>query len=282
MLKKLFEEPLLHFIILAFAIFGLYAVVNRSPAGGGDDRIVITGAKVEQLANLFGNTWQRPPTAIELKGLVENYIKEEIYNREAVMLGLDKNDTSIRRRLRQKYEFLIDADAEGQAPTDAQLQAYLQAHADRFEIGPKLAFQQIYLSPASRGDRIEQDAATLLETLRKDPAETPRGDATLLPSEVAMTRLTAIGEMFGDDFATALKNKAEARLWTGPIRSAFGLHLVRILDRQPVRLPALDEVRAAVARDWSNETRKSVEDARYRQLLARYHIVVETQPETSR
>jgi parvulin-like peptidyl-prolyl isomerase len=171
----------------------------------------------------------------------------------------------------------------GQAPTDAQLQAYLQAHAERFEVGPRLAFQQIYLSPERRGDKIEQDAATLVETLRKSPSETPPGigDATLLPSEVSLTGLKATGEMFGDDFAEAL-DKAETNLWTGPLRSAFGLHLVRILDRKPGRLPALDEVRAAVARDWANETRKSVEDARYRQLLARYHVAVETQPGAGR
>jgi parvulin-like peptidyl-prolyl isomerase len=107
------------------------------------------------------------------------------------------------------------------------------------------------------------------------------GDATLLPSEVSLTGLKAIGEIFGDTFAEAL-DKAEPGLWTGPIRSAFGLHVVRIVERRPGRLPALEAVRAAVARDWANETRKSVEDARYRQLLARYRVVVETPTGTGR
>jgi hypothetical protein len=179
MLKKLLKEPLIHFILLAFACFGLYALVNRSPAGG-DDQIVITAAKVDQLSSLFANTWRRPPTAIELKGLIENYTKEEIYNREALALGLDKNDTSIRRRLRQKYEFLIDAEAEGQAPTDAQLQAIWRRMPTGMKSAPNWLFNKFTSVPCATATgssrtqrRCSKHCARELHKRRPCPATRP-------------------------------------------------------------------------------------------------------------
>jgi hypothetical protein len=280
MLKSLLKEPLVHFIAIALAIFAVNAAINRSPSGNAG-RIVITGAKIEQLASLFANTWQRPPSATELKGLIDDYAKEEIYNREALTLGLDKNDTLIRRRLRQKYEFLIDAEAEGLAPTDTQLEAYLRANPGKFEIDPMVAFRQVYLNPERHGDKIDQDAMSLLETLRNGASIGPAGlgDATLLPSELPMTGLTSISQLFGSEFAVAL-GKAEQGRWTGPVRSTFGLHVVRIDGRDAGRLPALDEVRAAVMRDWINEKRKALAEARFKRLLTRYEVVIETPPLT--
>ena len=146
-------------------------------------RIVVTQAKIEQIASLFARTWQRPPTSSELKGLIDDYVKEEVYYREAFALGLDKDDTVIRRRLRLKMEFLNDAVVEALAPTDAELDAYLQGQAGAFEIEPMLAFQQVFLKPDRHGDRIDQDAASILEVLLTSPAIDPAslGDASLLP-----------------------------------------------------------------------------------------------------
>ena len=157
MLGRVLREPLTHFIGLALAIFLLYGVVNRSAEPKADE-IVVTSAKIEQLGGLFTKTWQRPPSAQELKGLIDDYVKEEIYNREALLLGLDRDDTVIRRRLRQKMEFLVDAEVDAMTPTDAELEVYLKANADQFRIAPMMAFEQIYLSPEKRGDRIDADA----------------------------------------------------------------------------------------------------------------------------
>ena len=154
MLGRVLREPLTHFIGLALAIFLLYGVVSRSAEPKADE-IIVTSAKIEQLGSLFTKTWQRPPSAQELKGLIDDYVKEEIYNREALLLGLDRDDTVIRRRLRQKMEFLVDAEVDAITPTDAELEVYLKANADQFRIAAHDGFRADLSQPgkAWRPDR---------------------------------------------------------------------------------------------------------------------------------
>lgn len=275
MLKRLLREPLIHFIALALVIFAAYGLLDR----GGTDvpgRIVVTAPKIEQLASVFAKTWQRPPTAAELKGLIDDYVKEEIYVREAIALGLDEDDTVIRRRLRLKMEFFNDAAIDAAAPTDAELEAYLKAHAGVFEVDPMMAFQQVFLSPDRHGDGIDQDAASILEVLLTRPVADPAslGDASLLPPELALASKTSIGQIFGNDFAEAVDKAAPGR-WTGPVRSAFGVHLIRVSERKPGRVPKLDEVRDAVAREWADARRKELEARRFDELLERYEVTIE-------
>jgi hypothetical protein len=274
MLKSMLKEPLFHFLLLAIAIFAAYFALNRS-VGARIDKIVVTRATIEQLATRFAANWQRPPTAEELKGLVDDSVKEEIYYREALALGLDKNDVLIRRRLRQKMEFLIDAEAEGIAPTDAELETYLKAHADAFAADAKVSLQQVFLNPQRHADP-DADAAMLLMQLRTDKSADPfaLGDATLLPSELSLTDMSSIQQMFGGDFVAGLANSPEGQ-WIGPIASAFGLHLVRVTERKTGGVPKLDLVRAAVAREWVNDRRKALEAASFQKLSARYQVVVE-------
>ena len=274
MLRRLLKEPLVHFVILALAIFAVYRVVKPSEAGK-PDRIIVTDPKMEQMAAFFAKTWQREPTAAELKGLIDDYVKEEIFVREALALGIDKDDTVIRRRLRSKMEFLIDAASEALTPTDAELNAYLKANPGKFEIDPVIAFQQIYLNPERRGDRIDQDAASILEALLSgataDPAKL--GDATLLPSELSATSQTSISRIFGREFALAIGNARSGR-WSGPIKSTFGLHIIRVTDYMAGRIPNLDEIRDVVAREWANDTRKALQDVRLEGLLKRYEVII--------
>ena len=281
MLRRLLKEPLVHFLALALVIFAVYGVINTSEAEK-PYRIVITGPKIEQIAGLFAKAWQRPPTVAELKGLIDDYVKEEILVREALALRLDKDDTVIRRRLRLKMEFLSDAESEAQSPTEAELGAYLRANPGKFEIDPMIAFRQIYLNPERRGGRLDQDAASILEVLRSGARPDPSalGDSTLLPSELPTTSKSSIGEIFGREFAEALRNTTPGQ-WSGPIKSAFGFHIVRVSDYKTGRIPDLDEVRNAVAREWANERRKAREDARFSELLKRYQVVIQNAPGTT-
>ncbi|MBA7467940.1 hypothetical protein ES707_03178 [subsurface metagenome] len=275
MLKRLVKEPLVHFLALAAVVFGVYGVLDRSGASKPDE-IVITAARVDQLAALFARTWQRPPTAPELKGLIDDYVKEEIFVREALNLGLDKDDTIIRRRLRSKMEFFNDAASSLPAPTNGELAEYLRANPGAFEVEPRFAFEQILLSADRHGDNIARDAAALLETLRRNASINPGelGDATMLPFKLELTGKTSIGQMFGADFAEALEQTKPGQ-WTGPVKSEFGLHLVRTSEHQAGRSPALAEVRAAVEREWASEKRNAGEDQHLAALLARYRIRIE-------
>jgi hypothetical protein len=236
----------------------------------------VTAPKIEQMAAIFAKTWQRPPTEAELKGLIDDYVKEEIYYREALILGLDKDDTIIRRRLRLKMEFLSDAAVEALSPTDADLEAYLKTHPADFEIEPMLAVQQVYLNPEQRDVKIDEDAESILRILLTSPETDPSslGDATLLPASLPLTRKSAVAEAFGPTLAEALAKTIPGQ-WTGPVVSDFGLHLIRVSERTPGRMPVLAEVRDAVRRDWSNAKRKELEDRRLEVLLQRYHVTIE-------
>lgn len=274
MLKSLLKEPLLHFLLLALAIFAVHGLISdgrtRAPDG-----IVVSAPKIEQMATLFTRTWHRPPTADELKGLIDDHVKEEILVRQALALGLDKDDTVVRRRLRQKMEFLTEA--ETPTPTDAELDAYLKANPDAFKVGRMLAFQQVYLNPLRRGEAIDEDAASLLMALQAEPDAdlSTLGDPTLLPAELPRSGDASIGQTFGFEFVDQLDD-APLGQWTGPVASAFGVHLVRVKERVPGRTPTLGEVREAVAREWTNVKRMEMEDQRLAELLKGYTVTVES------
>ena len=96
------KEPLLHFLLLGAGLFIAYGMTQKTGSNSEPGKIVVTQRQVENLVAVFAKTWQRPPTPEELAGLVRDRVREEVYCREAMALGLDEDDTIIRRRLRQK------------------------------------------------------------------------------------------------------------------------------------------------------------------------------------
>jgi hypothetical protein len=278
-MKRIIREPLLHFAVLALLIFGAYRALSPAGPQSNPDSIVVSAGKIEQMAAIFARTWQRPPSPEELKGLIDDYVTEEIYVREALALGLDTDDTVIRRRLRQKMEFMTSADVDALTPTDAELQAYLDAYPDTFSEAPQVGFQQVYLNPDRHRETMDQDAAALLEALRADPeADTSvLGDASLLPYELPLTSVGRIDRIFGSEIAASVA-QAEPGVWTGPVASPYGLHLIRVTTRSPGRLPALAEIRDEVLREWSNAKRQDLEAARLAELLGRYEVRIDDGP----
>jgi hypothetical protein len=279
MLVRAIREPLVHFLVLAVLVFASYHVFAYRSGRGSTDRIVVTRGKIEQIAARFAQVWQRPPSPQELKGLIDDQVKEEIYVREALALGLDRDDIVIRRRLRQKIELLNDAGAEALLPTDSELEAYLKSHPEKFAVKPVISFQQVFLNPERHGARIGETVASILGTLKAnhENGASALGDATLLPAEMSLTDVSSIGHVFGNEFAEAI-GKAEVGVWTGPITSDFGLHVVRVSERQSARFPALGDVRDAVRREWTNAKREQLENERLAALLKHYEVIVESVP----
>jgi hypothetical protein len=273
---RLAREPHLHIHLLGAARFALH----RAVAGPGEDpgrEIVVGRGRIEALAETFARTWQRPPTAAELDGLVADWVRDEVFYREAVALGLDRDDTVVRRRMRQKLEFLAE-DADGAPPTDAELAAHLGAHAGEFRFDDQLTFTQIFLDPSRRGAALPADAAALLAALRERPESVDletAGDGLLLEPRYVDASQTDVARHFGPEFAEALRAQP-AGVWFGPVESGYGWHLVRIDARTPGRAPELAEVRDAVARDWEARRRQSRLDARYEELKRGYRVRIET------
>jgi parvulin-like peptidyl-prolyl isomerase len=192
-------------------------------------------------------------------------------------MGLDRDDLVIRRRLRQKMEFISADVAAATPPTDAQLRAYLERHAEKFLMPPRLTFQQVYFSTDKRGEAAARDAEKLLAALNagRGPANpVEAGDPTLLPSAMESASPQDIANAFGSEFAAAIEEAAVGQ-WAGPIPSGFGMHLVKVDQREAGTAPTLAEIRPLVEREWEAEQRKTVEKDLLDKLRAKYDIRVE-------
>jgi hypothetical protein len=273
---RLIREPLLHFLLIGVALFMLYGALNRGRSDAPRD-IVVSEARVEALAESFATVWMRPPTPEEIKGLIDDHIAEEIYYREAIAMGLDQDDTVIRRRLRQKIEFISEDAATATEPTDAELRTYLAAHPEKFLEPAELTFVQVYFSTEQRGDQARPSAERLLAELQagRGPAILAEaGDPTLLPGEMQSASAQVIVNAFGSDFAEQVL-AAPVGQWTGPLQSGFGLHLVRVDDRKAGATPAFEQIRPIVVREWQTGQRTEFNKAFLDGLRAKYDIRVE-------
>jgi len=278
-MKRILREPLLHFLLLGAAMFAASAFLSNGESGE-PGRIVVSQGQLATMRESFSRTRQRLPTSEEWDGLIRARVREEVYYREALALGLDKDDSIIRRRLQQKMEFVSDDVVAQAQPTEADLNAYLQSHPDQFRVEPRFTFRHVYLSPERRGPNLSRDAAGLLVRLNQagDPARVAvTGDALMLDASFNAAPFGEIAGQFGKEFAAQL-DTLQPRLWHGPIKSAFGVHLVFISERLGGDLPALTDVRDQVRREWQEARRQEGSERFYQQLLKRYAVTIEQPP----
>ena len=290
-MKKLSREPLLHFLLIGVALFLVYDWVadderNDFASVETGQQIVVSAGRIEQLANVFAKTWQRPPNKDELQGLIDDFVLEEVYYRQAVAMGIDRDDTIIRRRLRQKMEFLTDDTAALIEPTEEELATYLAEHEDTFRESGTYTFQQVYFNPEKHGDDPEDYVAEQLTKLRSAEARTESrpvefGDVSLLPTAFQEASRRAVDGTFGSGFSQEL-DKLEIGQWQGPVPSGLGFHLIRIDSVTKGRLPELSEIRPIVQREWSNERRLAVREETNKSLLQNYDVVIQWPEQTAK
>ncbi len=269
-LSKWIREPLLHFAVLGALLFVLYGWINGG-ASAGPHEIVVTQGQLDNLRAQFARTWQRPPTADELQGLIDTWVRDEIFYREGQALGLERDDPVVRRRIAQKLEFIADGVAP-EAPDEAELQAWLDAHRDKYAVESSYTLRQVYFDPARRGARIAADIDAARAALAAGRAAD--GDATMLPATLEAAPAFEVVRVFGSAFAKEL-DALPVGDWAGPVRSGFGLHLVRIEQRIDGRAATLGEVRDAVERDWLRERSTRAKEDFYKKLRANYRVRTE-------
>ncbi|MBX9651874.1 MAG: peptidyl-prolyl cis-trans isomerase [Xanthobacteraceae bacterium] len=277
-MARLLREPLLQFLALGAMLFGLHGLVGKRSAEA-PEKIVVSASRVANLGDGFARTWRRLPNEQELQSLIEDYIRDEVFYREGKAAGLDRDDVIIRRRVRQKMEFLAD-DMSAPEPSDEQLVAYLASNPERFRTEDRLTFHQVFLSATRRASTIERDSKQVASILaRADGAvdATGLGDPFLLGEEFRDVSPSKVTSIFGDGFAKQI-SVMEKGHWQGPIPSGFGQHFVFLSERVSGNLPALDDIRPAVRREWANARRLEAEQKLYASLRERYEIVVETPP----
>lgn len=257
------REPLVHFLFVGFLIFILSAW-----RGGDVDpasrNITIDEAQVARLSTGWEATWRRPPNEREIDALIREYIKEEVYYREALRLGLDEDDNVIRRRLRSKMEFLAVAQIENARPDEAVLTAWLERYPARFGADTVISFDQIYLGQ-------DNDGRTVAKAIDAGADWTRLGEAISLPKSLENVKKAEVARLFGGDFAKTVVALA-ADDWQGPLSSGFGVHLVRVRKVASPSKPLLSDVRQAVENDWRTATLKQREASAYQALLDGYTI----------
>jgi hypothetical protein len=268
--RRILREPLVHFLAIGALMFAVYAVVSDRPRD--PDAIVVGQGQVDMMTAVFERTWQRAPTPEEVKSLIDGYVRDEIFYREGVALGLDRGDQLIRRRVRQKLEFFAESTNGVQEPSDAELQAYLDSHRTRYVIPARVTFRQVYLGAEADADLPRLVAQ--LNRLGDSDAATNLGRATQLDARMDHAQEADITRSFGEQFAVALSAMKPGE-WRGPVASAYGLHLVLVSERVEERPPILDEVREIVKRDWLRDRFLEANERYYADLHARYPVRIE-------
>ncbi len=279
--QRLLREPLLHFALMGGLIFLFFAATGGTQESP-DDVIVVTPERIDQLAAGYRSVWSRMPTDDELDALIEEHVREEVYYREALALDLDRNDAMVRRRLRQKMEFLTDTGSYLQVPAEGELETYLAAHEKTYGRGLRLSFEQIYLGQSPDPGRV----ARSLSALRSSPATGPAslGESTLLPAQLGLSPSVAVDSVFGQGFFEGLADLRPG-VWAGPVTSSYGVHLVRILESLPARTPPLSEIRDLVLGDWRTARALEVREKDYARRRARFTVEIRrsgTQPVENR
>ena len=280
---RFLREPLAHFLTIGALLFVLYGVMHdrREPTS---DTIAVSAAQI----SLFQEQWRqqqgRPPTQPELQWLIDQYIREEVLSREAKALGLDRDDTIVRRRLAQKMDFLVADIAALAEPSNEQVRKFFTTHAEQYREPVKLSFTHIYFNPDDRRGHAQQDAERVLAKLRAEehllPRAPERGDHFMLSADYAQRTQVEVAREFGQAFAEQLFATPLGQ-WEGPIESGYGVHLVRIQERTAATLPEFDTVRTKVKDDFIAHQRQEASESAYQQLRERYKIVIAPPSETS-
>ena len=278
---KFFREPLVHFLLIGAALFVIYAYWGQPDAEEQGKSITITAGEIEWLSDSWQKRWNRPPTQQEREGIINQYLKEMILYREALAMGLDRDDTVIRRRMAQKLEFLTQDMVSPPPPTEDELKSYFEEHMDRYQQPDLITFTHVFFDPDKRGNQTLKDAEivkTELIALQQPPQDARSfGDQFMLQSYYPERSEADVAKLFGSGFAGPVFKLAPQQ-WHGPVLSGYGTHLVYVHDLRKVPLPDFTEFEEQVNQDWGNDQREKLNDQFIASLMGRYDVTIEEVP----
>jgi len=288
--RELLKEPLLHFLVIGALLFAAYAWLNRDGGGSAAPQVRLAASDVSWLKETFALERQRQPSEAELRGLVRDFVKEELFARQAQELGLDKDDIVVRRRLAQKMTFLLQDNSRRAAPSDDDLHRLYEAQRGRIPSNqaagsqaqgdqaaptlftrPRVSFAQIFFSRDQRTDAAA-DARQALQQLSRPDAPAGLGDRVAIKAEFRNVDERAVANQFGAKFAAKVFTLAPGA-WQGPIESSQGLHLVRVSERVAGELRPFDQVREQLVEMWQAQSQRENEERTFAELLKKYQLV---------
>jgi PPIC-type PPIASE domain len=269
---RLLKEPLLHFLVLGGLMFAAYSAIGTDHQTVQPQPIIrVTAADAEWLKGMWTRQWLRPPTDEEFSGLVIDHLKEEVFSREARALELDVGDTVVRRRLAQKMEFLLQDTIRTAQPTEADLRALYETRPDLTRIPPRVSFTQVFFQ-REQGDGRARASLAALSDANAEPDE--QGDRLLLGDTFAEQDEQTLTNLFGAAFARAVLALPVGR-WSGPIESAYGLHLVKVTEALPTPALSFPEVQLRIVDEWRRERQETANADLTKGLLRKYRLVVD-------
>jgi peptidyl-prolyl cis-trans isomerase C len=273
--KKLFKEPLLHFVALGALLFALNTLREKTrSAPKSSARIEVTAAVVERLRAAYERQFGRSPSVEEMREQVTAHIHEEVLCREALAMGLDRDDTIVRRRLAQKMEFLVNDIVKQAEPTNAELRNFFEKNSPRYAKSGRVSFRHVYFSSEKRGVSAEKAAREALALLKSGANDETLGDPFLPGFDFAEREQDDIIATFGSEFAKQVESQMPGE-WCGPVMSSYGSHLVRVEVHTQARATKFEEVRETLLRDFNEERRQAANREISEKLRQRYEVVVD-------
>ncbi len=284
-MRRLLREPLVHFLLLGAVLFGVWHFAQGGRSASTSSReIQLTVEELTQLALVFQSQWRREPAPEEFRRLVENRVQEEILYREALAMGLDKDDTIVKRRMAQKMQFLAEDVGAAREPDRAELQAWYAKNSDKFAHPNRVSFRHVYFSPDRRGSRARDDAASALTKLAGQPQDSKvagsSADAFMFQDYYRDRAPEQLAREFGPQFAIAVA-KLGPGSWQGPVQSGLGWHLVFIDTVVPGRVPAFEEVESEVKTAWLGEQKALAWQKAYSEMRAKYTVLLPAPPDAA-
>jgi peptidyl-prolyl cis-trans isomerase C len=280
--RRLLDEPLVHFLLIGVAFFVLYSLFTPSTLQPRSSRIELTPEDLNQLQVTWMAQWKRLPTSDEMRGLVESRVHQEILYREALAMGLEQNDEIIKRRLAQKMEFLAEDISSIREPQTEELKAWFGNNSGRFVLPARITFRHLYFSPDKRGQQAQQDAAQFLQNLSSKPIDAAKesdlGDRFMDQNYFVDCSSEQISKVFGNAFSVSLFKLNSSEIWQGPVESGLGWHLVLIEAITPGRVPSFEEADPEqVKLEWTNAMRDEKKRKAFAEIKQRYEIVLPKQ-----
>jgi len=282
-MKRWFREPLLHFLILGVALFATYGYMHRGRGGvESSKQIALTLDDLREMDLYFESQWHRQPTAQEFQAMVEDRVREEVLYREGIAMGLDKDDTIVKRRMEQKMQFLAEDVAAAHEPSTAELKAWFDKNKEKFALPSRYSFRHLYFSPDKRGKNAQEDAAKALAKIASQP-EDPKlaasiADQFMFQDYYRDRTAEALAKEFGPQFTIAIE-KLKPGLWQGPIESGYGWHLVFVDTVIPGRIPAFEEIEPDVKTAWLGGQKAQAWHKAYAEMRAKYTVLLPAPPD---
>jgi peptidyl-prolyl cis-trans isomerase C len=276
--SQFLREPLVHFLLLGLLLFAFYSYTQRGRGGvESSKQIQLTLEDLLQMNMYFASQWKRPPTAEEFRSLVENKVQEEVLYREALAMGLDKDDTIVKRRMAQKLQFLSEDVAASHPPSTDELKAWFAKNSGKFAMSNRVSFRHLYFSGDRRGQRAQEDAAAAVKKLAGQPSDSKLAaslaDPFMFQDYYGDKTTDQLAREFGPKFAQALLSLKPGS-WQGPVESGYGWHLVYVDSIIPGRIPAFEEIEPEVKTAWLGAQKQEAWRKAYAEMRAKYTVLL--------